>query len=82
LCGGLTDVCVHYTFVDGHQSDYFCRVIEDCVAGSSELAHEASLRAMEYLQQGARCSLENVLMAMAAYMPEPYQADQGRSTSE
>ena len=28
LCGGLTDVCVHYTFVDGHQSDYFCRVIE------------------------------------------------------
>lgn len=64
LCGGLTDVCVHYTFVDGHQSDYFCRVIEDCVAGSSEDAHEASLRAMEYLQSGARCSLENVLKAI------------------
>lgn len=64
LCGGLTDVCVHYTFVDGHQSDYFCRVIEDCVAGSNEEAHEASLRAMEYLQSGARCSLENVLTAM------------------
>ena len=64
LCGGLTDVCVHYTFVDGHQSNYFCRVIEDCVAGSSEEAHEASLRAMEYLQSGARCSLENVLEAM------------------
>jgi len=64
LCGGLTDVCVHYTFVDGHQSDYFCRVIEDCVAGSSEEAHEASLRAMEYLQSGARCSLESVLEAM------------------
>jgi len=43
LCGGLTDVCVHYTFVDGHQSDYYCRVIEDCVAGSSFQAHEASL---------------------------------------
>jgi len=64
LCGGLTDVCVHYTFVDGHQSDYFCRVIEDCVAGSSEEAHEASLRAMEYLQTGARCSLASVLEAM------------------
>lgn len=64
LCGGLTDVCVHYTFVDGHQSDYFCRVIEDCVAGSSEEAHEASLRAMEYLQAGARCSLDSVLQAM------------------
>jgi len=68
LCGGLTDVCVHYTFVDGHQSDYFCRVIEDCVAGSSEYAHEASLRAMEYLQSGSRCSLETVLSAMDAHV--------------
>jgi nicotinamidase-related amidase len=64
LCGGLTDVCVHYTFVDGHQSDYFCRVIEDCVAGSSEDAHEAALRAMEYLQSGARRSLDGVSSAM------------------
>ena len=70
LCGGLTDVCVHYTFVDGHQFDYFCRVIEDCVAGSNEEAHEASLRAMEYLQSGARCSLESVLEAM-----ENFQSD-------
>ena len=67
LCGGLTDVCVHYTFVDGHQSDYFCRVIEDCVAGSSEKAHEAALQAMEYLQQGARRSLDEVLDAMEEY---------------
>lgn len=64
LVGGLTDVCVHYTFVDGHQHDYFVRVVEDCVAGSSEAAHEASLRAMEYLQTGARRSLDEVLTAM------------------
>ncbi|WP_299752046.1 cysteine hydrolase [uncultured Tateyamaria sp.] len=64
LVGGLTDVCVHYTFVDGHQHDYFCRVIEDCVAGSSLEAHDASLRAMEYLQTGARRSLEEVLAAL------------------
>ena len=70
LCGGLTDVCVHYTFVDGHQSDYFCRVIEDCVAGSSEEAHEASLRAMEYLQTGARCSLDKTLDAMKSRSSE------------
>ena len=66
LCGGLTDVCVHYTFVDAHQSDYFCRVIEDCVAGSSLDAHEAALRAMEYLQTGARRSLPEVIAAMKA----------------
>ena len=64
LVGGLTDVCVHYTFVDGHQSDYFCRVIEDCVAGSSIEAHEASLKAMEYLQTGAVQSLAAVTDAM------------------
>ncbi len=67
MCGGLTDVCVHYTFVDGHQSDYFCRVIEDCVGGSSLKAHEAALTAMEYLQTGARRSLEEVLEVMADY---------------
>ncbi|WP_306142101.1 cysteine hydrolase family protein [Roseibium sp. MMSF_3412] len=68
LCGGLTDVCVHYTFVDGHQSDYFCRVIEDCVAGSSLEAHEAALRAMEYLQTGARQPASGVIAAMKANM--------------
>ena len=66
LCGGLTDVCIHYTFVDAHQSDYFCRVIEDCVAGSGIQAHEAALCAMEYLQRGARRSLTEVLDAMEA----------------
>lgn len=69
LVGGLTDVCVHYTFVDGHQHDYFCRVIEDCVAGSSRDAHEASLRAMEYLQSGARRSLAETITAMQAHIP-------------
>lgn len=64
LVGGLTDVCVHYTFVDGHQSDYFCRVIEDCVGGSSLEAHDAALKAMEYLQSGARRSLAAVIEAM------------------
>ena len=42
LVGALTDVCVHYTFADGHQNDYYCRVAKDCVAGSSLTAHEAS----------------------------------------
>lgn len=69
LVGGLTDVCVHYTFVDAHQHDYHCRVIEDCVAGSSLEAHEASLRAMAYLQAGARRSLDEVLTAMDRFTP-------------
>jgi len=66
LVGGLTDVCVHYTFVDAHQGDYFCCVIEDCVAGSSFEAHQASLNAMEYLQHGAIRTIDEVVGAMAA----------------
>ncbi len=66
LCGGLTDVCVHYTFVDGHQSDYFCRVVEDCVGGSSVEAHEAALKAMEYLQTGAVRDRETVIDALSS----------------
>ena len=63
LCGGLTDVCVHYTFVDAHQHDYHAHVVEDCVGGSSFEAHNASLKAMEYLQHGARCSSGDVIAA-------------------
>jgi nicotinamidase-related amidase len=63
LIGGLTDVCVHYTFVDGHQRDYFVRVVEDCVGGSSVGAHGASLNAMEYLQSGARRSTAEIVAA-------------------
>ena len=70
LVGGLTDVCVHYTFVDGHQNDYFCRVIEDCVAGSSLEAHNASLKAMEYLQTGARRTLDETLTAIQTAPPQ------------
>jgi len=67
LIGGHTDVCVHYTFVDGHQHDYFCRVVEDCVAGSNLDAHEASLRAMEYLQTGAVRSSAEVMHAFGTF---------------
>lgn len=66
LTGGFTDVCVHYTFVDAHQHDYYCRVVEDCTTASSPPAHEASLRAMEYLQMGAIRTSDEVMKAFAA----------------
>jgi nicotinamidase-related amidase len=63
LIGGLTNVCVHYTFADAHQSDYHVRVVEDCVGGSSVDAHDAALIAMEYLQHGARRSATEIIAA-------------------
>lgn len=74
LIGGLTDVCVHYTFVDAHQSDFYTRVVEDCVMGSSHAAHAASLNAMEYLQTGARRTTAEVLAGFGAMVPEPAMA--------
>jgi len=69
LVGGLTNVCVHYTFADGHQSDYHCRVVEDCVAGSSIEAHDAALASMEYLQHGARRTAAEINEAFLALRP-------------
>lgn len=66
LIGGLTDVCVHYTFADAHQRDYYVRVVEDCVGGSTVARHDASLDAMEYLQSGARRTTEEIIAAFAA----------------
>jgi nicotinamidase-related amidase len=65
LIGGLTDVCVHYTFADAHQRDYYVRVVTDCVGGSSQYLHDAALAAMEYLQTGAMRTTEEILAAFA-----------------
>lgn len=61
LIGALTDVCVHYSFVDAHQRDYRCQVISDCVIGSSSAAHGAALAAMRYLQANSILTLEEFL---------------------
>jgi nicotinamidase-related amidase len=65
LIGGLTDVCVHYTFADAHQRDFYVRVVTDCVGGSSQYRHDAALDAMEYLQTGALRTSDEILSAFA-----------------
>jgi nicotinamidase-related amidase len=70
LIGGLTDVCVHYTFADAHQRDFYVRVVSDCVGGSSQAAHDASLNAMEYLQTGAVRITAEILSAFADLAPQ------------
>jgi biuret amidohydrolase len=66
LVGGLTDVCVHYTFADAHQRDFYVRVVSDCVGGSSQYRHDAALDAMEYLQTGAIRTTDEILDAFSA----------------
>lgn len=69
LCGDATNVCVHYTGAGAHQRDYRIKVVEDCCAGSSLEAHEAALAQLDYLQNGARMSLDEVLPEIAEYSP-------------
>ena len=64
LIGTLTNVCVHYTAADAHQRDYHLHVLEDCCAGSDWDAHWAALKAMEYLQAGARMTQLDFLQAL------------------
>jgi biuret amidohydrolase len=71
LIGGLTDVCIHYTFVDAHQHDYRVRVVQDAVGGSSERAHAAALEAIGYLQRDALVDTSDVL----AFFDEHARAD-------
>lgn len=66
LIGGLTNVCVHYTFADAHQRDFYVRVVSDCVGGSSVEAHLAALDAMEYLQAGAVRTGDEILSAFTS----------------
>ena len=66
LVGGMTDVCVHYTYVDAHQHDYHARVVREAVGGTSPEAHQASLAAMEYLQTGAVRSVEEIVAGFTA----------------
>lgn len=67
LCGFLTDVCIHYSFVDAHQRDYRLKVVEDCCGASTPEAHEGSLKAMEYLQKDAPVKLEEILKDIENY---------------
>lgn len=70
LIGALTDVCVHYTFADGHQHDFYMRVVRDAVIGSSRTAHDASLAAFDYLQSGACRNTDELVQAWAPAMRE------------
>ncbi|MDG4664691.1 cysteine hydrolase [Mycobacterium sp. 236(2023)] len=71
LIGGLTDVCVHYTFADAHQRDFYVRVVTDCVGGSSQYRHDAALDAMEYLQTGALRTTNEILAAFSTLSSAP-----------
>ena len=67
ICGDATNVCVHYTSAEAHQRDYRIKVVEDCCAGSSLAEHEAALVQINYLQNGSRVKLKDILNDIEAY---------------
>ena len=67
MCGYLTDVCVHYTFVDAHQRDFRVKVVKDCCGGSTQRAHDYAFEAMHYLQHESLCNLDEILEDIKEY---------------
>jgi nicotinamidase-related amidase len=66
ITGVSSDICVHWTTGDAFQRDYHVRVLEDCVAGTSEAAHEASLLIMrELVSAGSKFSSRDVVAALS-----------------
>lgn len=62
ICGGMTDICVHYTAVEAHQRNYRVHVVSECCSTHSpDGVGQAALDNIEYFQTGAIVSLMDVL---------------------
>jgi nicotinamidase-related amidase len=61
ICGGMTDICVHFTAVDAHQRNYHIHVLREACHTHSPLdVAEAAFENMEYFQTGAVMSVEDL----------------------
>ncbi len=61
ICGGMTDICVHYTAVDAHQYNYHVHVLKEaCGTHSPEEVAQAALDSIEYLQTGSVISVNDL----------------------
>lgn len=69
LCGGMSNVCVHYTGAAAHQLDYRIKVVEDCCFASSLDAHNAAMTQLEYLQHESRVTLGEVIKEIKEWAP-------------
>ncbi|MGB8452508.1 MAG: isochorismatase family cysteine hydrolase [Anaerocolumna sp.] len=58
ICGGMTDICVHFTAVDAHQRNYYIHVIKEaCGTHSPEDVAQAVFENIGYFQTGAVISI-------------------------
>lgn len=68
ITGVCTNICVHYTFIDAHQKDFWVRVVEDCVAGTSPDAHDDAIKQIRYLQGEAIQNSNDIIKALDDYI--------------
>jgi len=70
ITGVCTNICVHYTFIDAHQRDYWVRVVEDCVAAPIYQSHLDALTQFKYLQAEAVQSSADIINELNIYKME------------
>lgn len=68
ITGVCTNICVHYTFIDAHQKDFWVRVAEDCVAGTSPDAHDHAIKQIRYLQEESIQNSKDLIKALDEYI--------------
>lgn len=67
ITGVCTNICVHYTFIDAHQLDYWVRIPEDCVAAPTCSLHKGALEQMKYLQDESIQTADSIIKALDEY---------------
>jgi nicotinamidase-related amidase len=61
ICGGMTNICVHYTAVDAHQYNYHVHVFKEaCGTPSPVDVAQAALENIEYFQKGSIISVADL----------------------
>ena len=74
ITGAATDICVYLTAMDGHQFDFKVRIVKDCVAGTSEKAHQAALSGVERVQTGSIVSSDMAVQTFQGLRKNPVGA--------
>lgn len=61
ICGGMTDICVHFTAVDAHQRNYYIHILKEACHTHSPLdVAEAAFENMEYFQTGCVINVDKL----------------------
>jgi len=70
FCGVAVPLCLTLSTADAHQRDYRVRVVDEataCLPGFTPEEREGMLKTFEYMQEGGRVKMDDMMAAIANY---------------